>query len=358
MPRRAICRWRPLRSARVRSSALRSEPAPEMATATPPSARARSAFGIELLPELRRFERQRTLPGKQRDLGRAAGEHRIMRIARGFEVRACRQRCIAALHRDIADQDAIEHFGGELVDRARRGARRPPSLCFGSAGVCARPSPAAAATAVRATNNKEAKDGNHDREAMRGRFRFKGLRIAGPRCILGYICPSNKRHSTPPDARTSGSRNDASRDRTSRRTAESDGGEDLRPPLALAGSPRSAAPAGRPRRRPGRPAQQVPAFPARPRHADRPFRHDRKPARLRRRAGAAHARSRRSRIRQRRRPSLSRPAPFRRDAVVAGRGGRASAARRTRSRAVFAPVSTRPTCSLPPASAARRSSSR
>ncbi len=54
-----------------------------------------------------------------------------------------------------------------------------------------------------------------------------------------------------------------------------------------------------------------------------------------RRPGAAHARSRRSGIRQRRRASLPRPAPLRRDAVVARDRWRASAARRARTRAVL-----------------------
>src|SRR5450755_2496686 len=74
-------------------------------------------------------------------------------------------------------------------------------------------------------------------------------RVAGVTQILGYIWHCNKRRPSPQDARTSRGRNDATRSCTSRRAAESDGRQAIRPAVAVGGSAGSPEVSCRPNRR-------------------------------------------------------------------------------------------------------------
>ena len=102
---------------------------------------------VEFAPQACRFERQRPGARSNGDFGRAPGERRVTRLARGLEKGAGRERGLAALQGDVAEEQAVHEFGREApfwLSRRRRirGRRSSGSvrigggLCLGGGGLC------------------------------------------------------------------------------------------------------------------------------------------------------------------------------------------------------------------------------
>ena len=79
---------------------------------------------IERGPQLGGFERERSLPGEERDFGCAACERRIFGIARGLIECARGQTRLTSLQSDVADEYPIEDFRGQLTGGRGCGRRQ------------------------------------------------------------------------------------------------------------------------------------------------------------------------------------------------------------------------------------------
>ena len=102
----------------------------------------RSDEGSSSLQSFADFERQRPLPRRDADLGRAARERRVLGLARGLVVGARGERRLAALQRDVADQQAVHQVGAEPRPESDAGAGAgrvdwPGGAAPGTASDCA-----------------------------------------------------------------------------------------------------------------------------------------------------------------------------------------------------------------------------
>jgi hypothetical protein len=81
--------------------------------------------GREARPQPRGALGQRALARRIRDLGRAARELHVVELARDLEVRARGDRRVAALQRDVGEQELVEHLGRQPGRQVgARGGRR------------------------------------------------------------------------------------------------------------------------------------------------------------------------------------------------------------------------------------------